>query len=328
MILSVIIPVYNAEKYLPRLFDSIRAQTLKDAEFSIVNDGSTDGSDQLIKDFIKDNPDIKVIYHTIPNSGQGAARELAVNSSTGEYVCFVDADDYIEPNFVETFVEIINQYHPDMVSTNYYINDDQEHPNPFHNDKLLELDEIKEKIYPFLIHNDHYEYFIRGMMTKAVKREMYIDNICKDDIRIGEDIAVFIPIMAKCQNMYLSSRYLYHYMMIEGSMIHVKKPRNFDDVIRIYNHLKNKIPSNLFEEFNLQTDRWIAHLAFNCAVTQFYSDKPYKEICEIIDKNLDNEIITRAIKNIDAKGMKPKMMRYALKHRSYRLMKMYSKVMK
>ena len=107
----------------------------------------------------------------------------------------------------------------------------------------------------------------------------------------------------------------------------VKKPRNYSDVINLYNHLKEKLSPELFEEFKLQIDRLIAHVAFNCSITQFYSDKSKKEIKQFIGENLDNEIIKNAIDNIDAKGIKAKLMRNALKHRKYNLMKLYGKVM-
>ena len=326
MTLSAIIPVYNAEKYLPRLFKSLENQTLKDFEVSIVNDGSQDKSEELILEFIKNNPDIKVIYNKIPNSGQGAARELGIKSSSSDYICFIDADDDVEPDYFETFIKIINEHHPDMACSNYFV-DDKKVSDPNYNDKLLNLVEIKEKIYPYLIQNNRYQYFLPAVWAKAFKKELYTKNVCKANIKVGEDIAVFVPTFLECQTVFLSSKNLYHYRINNDSVMQVKKPRNYSDVNNLYNHLKEKLSPELFEEFKLQIDRLIAHVAFNCSITQFYSDKSKKEIKQFIGENLDNEIIKNAIDNIDAKGIKAKLMRNALKHRKYNLMKLYGKVM-
>ena len=326
MTLSAVIPVYNAEKYLPRLFKSLENQTLKDFELSIVNDGSVDNSEQLILNFIENNKDIKVIYNKIPNSGQGAARELGINSSSGNYICFIDADDDIEPDYFETFINAINEHQPDMVCSNYFVND-KKVVDPNYNDKLLSLGEIKEKIYPYLIQNSRYQYFLPTVWAKAFKRDLYVKNICKANIKVGEDIAVFVPTFLECQNVYLSSKCLYHYRVVSDSVMKSKKPRNYSDVTNLYNHLKEKLSSELFEQFKLQIDRLIAHVAFNCSVTQFYAEKSKKEIKEFIGINLDNEIISNAIKNADAKGLKAKLMVNALKKRKYNLMKLYGKVM-
>ena len=327
MILSAVIPVYNAEKYLPKLLETLKSQTFKDVEISIVNDGSTDGSEKLILDFINNNPELKIIYNKIPNSGQGAARELGIKSSTGDYICFIDADDYIENDYFETFVNAINKYHPDMVCSNYYVNESDKVINPDLNDSLLELEEIKEKIYPYLVQNKRYQYFLPTVWAKAFKRDLYVKNICKSNIKVGEDIAVFVPTFLECKSVYLSSKCLYHYRMVNDSVMQVKKPRSYDDVINLYNHLKEKLSPDNFLEFSLQIDRLIAHVAFNCSVTQFYSDKPKSEIKKFIDDNLNNQIISKAISNADAAGFKAKLMLKALRKRKYGFMKLYSKVM-
>lgn len=327
MNISAIIPVYNAEKYLPKLFESIKDQTTRDFEVSIVNDGSTDNSEELILAFIKNNPDIRVLYKKITNSGQGAARELAIRSCSCDYICFIDADDYIEKDYFETFINIINKHQSDMVCANYIMNDDKLVSDPTYNDSLFNFNQIKEKIYPYLIQNNRYQYFLPALWAKAFKKDMYLRNVCKANIKVGEDIAVFVPTFLECRSVYLCSKNLYHYRINDDSVMQIKKPRSYDDVINLYNHLKEKLSPELFKEFSLQIDRLIAHVAFNCSITQFYADKSKKEIKQTISDNLDKEIIKNAINNMDAKGFKAKLMRYALRHRKYGLMKLYGKVM-
>lgn len=97
---SVIIPVYNAEKYLKKCLDSVLNQTYSNYEIIAVNDGSVDGSGKILKKYSEKNTELKVI--TQENKGVSEARKTAVNSSSGDYIAFLDADDWYENNFFET----------------------------------------------------------------------------------------------------------------------------------------------------------------------------------------------------------------------------------
>lgn len=327
MLISIIVPIYNSEKYLSRCLNSIANQTNTDFELVLINDGSTDNSEDIILDFQKNHKNLKVVYKKIPNGGQGAARELGVSLCSSKYICFVDSDDYIENDYIESFAKVINEYHPDLVCSNYFIDSEKKYDVINYGNRLLNKDDIKKEIYPVLIQTNRYEYFLPALWAKAFKKEIYFKNVCHKNIKIGEDIAVFIPTFLDSQKVYLLEKNLYHYMSNSDSIMKIKKPRSYDDVINLYEHLKDKLSDEDFKTFSLQIDRLIAHVAFNCSVTQYHSNLSNKVVKEIIDKNLSNPIISNAIKNIDAKGLKAKLMRHALKHRSYWLMKLYSKHM-
>ncbi|MES9697320.1 glycosyltransferase [Bacillus sp. JJ927] len=97
--MSVIIPVYNAEKYITQCIESLLNQTLRECEFIFINDGSTDNSEKIIEDYKKINDRITLINQE--NQGVSIARNRGLDVSTGEYVGFVDADDYIEKDMYE-----------------------------------------------------------------------------------------------------------------------------------------------------------------------------------------------------------------------------------
>ena len=292
----------------------------------IINDGSTDNSEPLILEFIKDHPELNIVYKKIPNGGPINARVTGAKFAKGEYMCFIDSDDYIEPNYFSNFVNAINKHHPDIVCCNYFVNDKEKVIDKKFQNQYLDIEGIKKEIYPYLIRDIHYGYIKPTVWAKAFKKDLYLNNVCKEDIRIGEDLVVFIPMVIDCKSMYLISSPLYHYRVVEASMINAKRPRRYSDPIEIHKLLSSKI-KGLEDTFSIQLDRLIAHLSFNCSVTQFYSDKPKKEIKEIISSNLDHPIIDGAIKRMDAKGFKGKLMKHALKHRSFFLMKIYSKLM-
>ncbi len=101
---SVIVPIYNTEKYLSNCLNSITSQTHQNLEIILVDDGSTDKSSQIADDYAKKDKRIKVIHQK--NAGQSAARNTGIKKATGEYISFVDSDDQIEPEFVSSLLKL------------------------------------------------------------------------------------------------------------------------------------------------------------------------------------------------------------------------------
>ena len=323
MLISVVVPVYKVEQYIDECLNSILNQTFTDFELILIDDGSPDKCGEICDNYAKKDNRVKVLHNQ--NMGVSLARNAGLAIAKGEYVCFVDSDDYIDNNYLDNFAKAINESHPDVLCCNCFMGS-EEHRYPNFNDVLLNKEEIEKIIYPYVISNARYEYFPPTFWGKAFKRELFLNNVCKYMIKIGEDTATIPPVIIKCSSLFLSSKALYHYRIVEDSAIKSKKPRDYNDVLNVYAHYKDIIP-NLFEEFSLQIDRLIAHLAFNCSITQFYSNKSYKEIKKNILENLANPIINNAIKNIDSEGFKGFLMRFSLKHRNIFLMKIYSKIM-
>lgn len=326
MLISAIIATYNAEKYLSECLESIAKQDYLDFELVIINDGSTDNSEPLILDFASKHPEVNIVYKKIPNGGPINARLTGANLAKGEYLCFIDADDYIEPTYFSKFVNAINEHHPDIICCNYFVNEKDKVIDSKFQNQYLDLDRIKKEIYPYLFRDIEYRYIRPTVWAKAFKKELYLPNVCKEDIRIGEDLVVFIPMVLQSQSMYLIADPLYHYRVVEASMINAKKPRSYNDPIKIHEILSRAIKGKE-DVFGMQLSRLIAHLSFNCSITQYYVDKPKKEIEQIIKDNLAQPVIAEAIKNADGKGFKAKMMLKALKQQKFGLMKLYSKIM-
>ena len=105
---SVIIPVYNKEQYISECLDTIVGQTLKDIEILCIDDGSTDNSVKIIRDFIKNNENINLICKE--NTGVGETRNIGIEEATGTYVCFMDPDDYYpDPTILKTLYNLAEQ---------------------------------------------------------------------------------------------------------------------------------------------------------------------------------------------------------------------------
>lgn len=115
---SVLIPIYNTEKYLCQCLESVVNQTLKDIEIICINDGSTDGSLDIIKEYQSNDDRIKIIDKV--NTGYGHSMNLGIINSTGKYIGIVESDDFAEPDMFEILYEIADKYDVDVVKSSYY----------------------------------------------------------------------------------------------------------------------------------------------------------------------------------------------------------------
>lgn len=150
--LSVIVPVYNAEKYLHQCIDSILGQELIDLEVILVNDGSTDNSGAICDEYARRDNRVKVIHKT--NGGVSLARNTGIEFSSGEYIAFVDADDWIESNMYSEMLEIMSSHYADMGMCSLTTFDGKTyHDNilPWDNGKVFEEKAIKKKLIPALL---------------------------------------------------------------------------------------------------------------------------------------------------------------------------------
>ena len=124
---SVIVPIYNAEKYLEQCIDSIINQTLKDIEIILIDDGSTDSCSEICKKYLSDS---RVTYYRKENEGLAAARADGIARANGEYIGFVDSDDWIKPYMYEKMYNAAKSNDSDIVFCNCQENDDGHIFNP------------------------------------------------------------------------------------------------------------------------------------------------------------------------------------------------------
>ncbi len=140
--ISVIVPVYNVENYVERCLNSIIGQTYDNLEIIVVNDGSTDNSETICRRIANQNDRIKVFSKE--NGGLSDARNYGLDRATGEYISFIDSDDYISPFFYETAVDRIRKYNADIVSVNWL---------SFNNDTNVEHVENKNDAKEYVYHD-------------------------------------------------------------------------------------------------------------------------------------------------------------------------------
>lgn len=175
MKISIIIPVYNAEKYLKRLFDSILKQTYNNIEIIAIDDGSKDKSYEVMKEYYNNNKNIFKIFKQ-ENKGIAYTRNKGINLATGKYLMFVDCDDWIEKDYLEVFLENAEREAADIVVGGYK------------RVKLLNNDKYKT-MYTKKMKNMSYIYIQLAPWAKLYKREFLLENdITFLDWPVGEDI--------------------------------------------------------------------------------------------------------------------------------------------
>ena len=185
--LSIIVPVYNAKKYLKKCIDSILKQTYTDFELILIDDGSTDNSGEICDEYAKANSNIRVIHKE--NEGLVAARKTGLQNALGEYIGFVDSDDYIDEGMYETLMKPIEKNNADIsigglvsVNENGVLN---ELFNKFA-EGFYDKKRMTEEVFPkMLYHSGFINYgIIPGVVVKVFKKSVLEKGIAKVDNRI------------------------------------------------------------------------------------------------------------------------------------------------
>ncbi len=208
--ISIIVPVYNVEKYLSTCVDSILSQTFEDFELLLIDDGSTDNSGMLCDEYLKTDKRIKVIHQK--NAGVSAARNKGIDEALGEYICFIDSDDWIDKQFLWDLYE--NAHSTDLkvltsLSYEYPKNKSVIRKPPY--SKTIYR---KSEIIQFLIENDFFTTGDGGSCSKLFKRSIiekdkqrfYLNNAAY------EDTLFTFEYLSKCNSVQVKNGARYHYI--------------------------------------------------------------------------------------------------------------------
>lgn len=327
MLISVVIPVYNAEKYINECIDSIINQTYKKFELILVDDGSNDASPLICDEYASKDSRIKVIHKK--NQGVSFARRDAALVAEGEYIICVDADDWLANDYLLKMSNIIKKTNADIVCCGMLCDDGKKIvPKPL-NERYgyYHLSEIKAEIYPHLIQSCNAHYFVPSLCGKTIKRNLYIDNMLSDPLAtIGEDGACLIPCVYHAQSMYIVEECLYYYRYNIESATKKKKVFNWEWPLIVAEHISNKIDVD-YADFKEQLCRKLVHDVFSVVISQFYRRTPYKDIVINICKNLELKEYHDAIRKCKfSKSLKACLMKYTLKKRIFLPIYIYSKL--
>ena len=218
---SVIVPIYNAEKYLRQCLDSVLNQSLEDIEIILIDDGSTDGCAEICKEYISDS---RVVYYRKENEGLAAARADGISRASGEYLGFVDSDDYIKPEMYEKMYNAAKSNDSDIVFCNCQENDNGHIFTPEMPEGAYDRQAIKEKILSQTL-----AYIGKGGTKRAIrwsnclriyKRETLEKNNIRFDRRLrrSQDLQLTYEATLVAQNYYYIAEPLYHNRVVADSL--------------------------------------------------------------------------------------------------------------
>lgn len=211
-LISILIPVYNAESYLPTCLESIVNQTYSNLQVVVVDDGSKDASLKVAQEYANKFPYIKV-YHQ-ENAGVAVARNALLARAEGEYVLFVDADDWIEKDMIAFLQNKANEYKADIVTCGMVINDGA----VGHAASVVELWEQDRAVKEFLRHVS----FNGSLWNKLIKTSLLHNLKFHCGISYGEDALFVWYVLQRAKRVLITDKVLYHYRMNEGSISHAK----------------------------------------------------------------------------------------------------------
>lgn len=253
---SVIVIVYNVESYLEQCVQSITKQSYSNLEIILVDDGSTDCSGSMCDNFASQDARIKVIHKS--NGGLVSARQAGIKAATGEYVTFVDGDDWIDSNMYEVLCDFAITYQPDVVLSaimrNYPTEEKRGYnliPNGYY-DKLG----LEENVYPKMMFslremNHHVD---PSLCNKLFRREYITKAILAEDTEIfylGEDAAATYPCLLNVNSIFVTERAFYHHRIIPVQRIDkssYKYEHIYERLERFYVYLNNVFEKTKYKD--------------------------------------------------------------------------------
>lgn len=276
MKVSVIIPVYNVEKYLPRCIKSVLDQTYKDLEIILVDDGTKDNSGVMCDEYATKDERLRVIHKE--NGGLSSARNSGIEIATGDAIFFLDSDDYLSTACIEKMVTLMKDNDADIsiVQMMYIAESTNEEYTEIKDEKFAVMDSeraIEESLYQRL--------YSCCAPAKLYKRSI-IGEIRFPEGRLSEDLATCHLFLDRAKAIVYSSYYGYYYRQHESSIMHVFNPRRMDAL-----EWAKNIETFCFERYP-RIIKAASCRTFNVAIHL---------ILDIKEKNLENIIIEKTLAN-------------------------------
>ena len=218
---SVIVPVYNVEEYLSKCLGSLVRQSLDGTEIIVVNDGSTDGSQKIIEKFQEEHPG-KIISFEKENGGLSDARNFGLDRASGEFIGFVDSDDYVSETMFEEMYSLAKKYSAEMVICNLQKVDERGTVTR----KLTQIPDMPEKIdleNHFSVFSD-LSYFA---CNKIFKKELFEKRKFKKGIHF-EDIQLIPQLLLECTTLAQTQNFHYHYLERSDSITKTHTEKGLD----------------------------------------------------------------------------------------------------
>lgn len=274
---SVIVPVYNVEKFIDKCLNSLVKQSLKEIEIIVVNDGTKDNSQKIIDKYVKKYPD-KIKSYIKENGGQGSARNYGLKKASGEYIGYVDSDDFVEKDMYKKLYNKAKENNYDIVVCgNYNVSEDYQNKNidAFINNYNTDLENI---------------FFGKmAVWNKIYKRDILIKNKLEFKEKVWyEDLAFTLKAIMNSNTFAFIDEPLYDYLIREGSTMNNSNVQRNLEILDAFNDILSYIQHNKKEEYFSKIEFLaIDHIYISAIVRVLKAEADDKVKRETINKLID-----------------------------------------
>ncbi|MBE6091229.1 MAG: glycosyltransferase [Clostridium beijerinckii] len=257
-LISVIVPVYNVEKYLPQCIDSILNQTEKNLEIILVDDGSLDNSGKICDEFSKKDDRIVVIHKK--NNGLSSARNAGLEIAKGNYIGFVDSDDWLDKSMYEILLKLLKENNSDISCCDFFKTANSDGSIPHIDNEIINSYNNIESLNNF--YNDLYTQTVVAW-NKLYKRELFKD-ISYPVGKIHEDEGTTYKLYYKANKITYTNMPLYYYRITPNSITTSKFNKKRLDIIDVYDEKVKFIKNINNEDIYSKTLKWYLFKLINC----------------------------------------------------------------
>lgn len=290
---SIIVPVYKAEEYLKRCVDSLTQQTYRNIEVVLVDDGSPDACPAMCDAYAKQDERIRVVHKS--NGGLVSAWQAGVKASSGDYLCFVDSDDWVETDMLEGMASLLTESegdHKEIVCCNFVINRPNRETKHYHGlaPGVYEGELLQGEIKDNLLGHENRKISMSRCM-KLFSRSLIEDNMqyANQHITMGEDVNITLPALLDCKRVVIMQEALYyHYFYNEESMVHKYDARMYEAIRTLHQTIREIYRIKGRKNGEMQADKEYIYLLLLALKNEIRSgEKGYikrvKAICDEVE---------------------------------------------
>lgn len=298
--ISIIVPIYNVEKFLDRCVQSLRNQTLQDIEIILIDDQSPDNCPKMCDEYAEQDSRIRVIHKK--NGGLGYARNSGMEIATGEYVAFVDSDDYVDLDMFESMYAMALKYNADFVRVDNYkerldgtiVNKDYVPPM---REGYYNQTELREKLlFTQLGMNpsDDGTKYVSCSVWRNIYRKEIIDRLglrfVSERELISEDIPFNMEFMMNCERAAVINEKFYHYIVNEKSLTQTYRADRFERELILYHELINRAQKlRIYDQCKIRLERHLLSRARMCIRNEFLANPDKKKAFRMVKKILETK---------------------------------------
>lgn len=298
--ISVIVPIYKCEAYLRQCVESLIDQTYDDIEIILVDDGSPDACPAICDEYAAKYANVHVVHKE--NGGSISARKIGLLKAKGDYVTFVDADDWLDSVYCQQAYALIQEYHPDVIAvTNFYSFQNGEAKresigaeyNGLYGD--VKLSDVFTRLFYF---DRGFQFgFAPSLWSKFIKRELLLEHLVEEpeSIRMGDDLAVSLPCLLQAKTVYFSDVCGYYYRQNPTSMTNT-----FDSVAPVrlnvlLDYLQQKTEAYAAFNIKAQLSNYAVYMAGFTLVSLIKGSKNVKADIETFNSLFEHPLLQQGM---------------------------------